>query len=38
MNKEIVYINGLGYCKVITKYHTTTEGIKIPYDIYEPIN
>jgi len=37
-NAEIIFIEGIGYCKVITQYHITKEGLKLPYDIYEPIN
>jgi len=37
-NAEIIFIDGVGYCKVITKHHITKEGLKLPYDIYEPIN
>ena len=35
--RDIIYIEGLGYCKVITVDKVNADGINEPYDIYEPI-
>ena len=35
--KDIVYIQGLGQCRVVTKNRVNQDGINEPYDIYEPI-
>ena len=35
--KDIVYIEGLGQCRVVTKNRVNQDGINEPYDIYEPI-
>ena len=36
MNDNIVYVDGVGYCKVIT-VNRYTNGVNEPYDIYEPV-
>jgi hypothetical protein len=35
--KNIVYIEGIGKCRVITINHPDENGINEPYDVYEPI-
>lgn len=37
MNDNIVYIDGVGYCKVITINRYNQDGVNEPYDIYEPV-
>lgn len=35
--EDIIYIQGIGHCKVITVNRINQDGINEPYDIYEPI-
>jgi hypothetical protein len=37
MNTDIVYIEGLGYCREITVNSYNAYGINEPHTIYEPI-
>jgi len=34
---DIVWIDGEGYCKVITVNRVNSDGVSEPYDIYEPV-
>jgi len=35
---NIVYIEGVGYCKEITVQRFNKDGVSEPYTIYEPID
>lgn len=34
---DIIYIEGIGKCRVITVNRVNADGVAEPYDIYEPI-
>ena len=36
--KEIVYVDGVGYCKEVTMNRLNEDGVNEPYNIYEPID
>lgn len=35
--RNIVYVEGVGRCRVITINRTNENGVNEPYDVYEPI-
>ena len=37
MNTDIIYIDGVGYCKEITINRYNEYGVNEPYCIYEPV-
>ena len=37
MDKDTIYIEGVGYCKDITVNHLNSDGVNEPYNIYELI-
>mgnify|MGYP003308242013 FL=1 len=37
MDKDIIYIEGVGYCKEITVNRYNSNGVNEPYCIYEPV-
>jgi len=35
--RNIVYVEGVGRCRVVTINRTNENGVNEPYDVYEPI-